>query len=864
MLVLTASSAVGKSGKAFCGRAAVAHLITPIQPDVTINDVTMTGRPALPTCADVVTDNGELHFKIDKFGVDCQVTPGSEAVVEPTDKVLVEFDGGRSVCGTARKYTHRTFRIGKTILKGDPLFSVTIHRRGPAAVHVARGFVELGSKHVIVGPKQQSITIGARAEPAKPLPAAAVTSLTQSAVAAAVPKPQFSRPPAGRSQTLARIFRRRRLIVGLAGGATTGIGTQRFVRAYFGFLSRKWGLRPTRVSVVGATQKPGKLLASRTIDVLVTSQPPKRTQAERLFFDRTGRRWSMTTTPDPVFFASLDRFLKDALTTGEYGSRYDTAFHRTSPAYGLLRPLIFPAIGCTPQPGADLTSPYNLSLALVSQPSGPFGAGLSVTRTATVTNQGPRDLDCVAVHFDLFSTALVRPPRLQPAASCHPDETAEKLQAGELRITCEVGPVAAGANASVQLIGTPTATTPAAPPLICASTDAVESGGVPEANLGDNGQCAQIVYRNRPLIVGAADDTMKGSTVDDAKARLRLLEDAGLGAAVITGSWTPAKSAPTHDEITELGATAEAARQEGIQLFLAVSNDDPKDTPRDPLARKQFADYAAALARAAPGIQYVIVGNEPNNGRFWAPQYDDAGTYVAASDYEALLAQTYDALKAVPRDSPITVLGGALAPRGVDAKRETGRDTRSPTTFIGDLGAAYRDDIRQGRRAPIMDGFALHPFNERPDVPPSQAHPPPSKQLGIADYPRLVSLLGNAFDASGTAQKGSGLPVYYTEYGVETFVQPGDGAYEGTQRTPQTATEQRQGAYYEQAIDLAACQPTVAGLFFFHAVDDKEFARWQSGIYHLNRTAKDSLKTVRRAALAARANTLTSCAAGAR
>lgn len=862
VVVLTADSAAGKTNQV-CGRPAVAHLLQAITPDLTIDDVPTTGRPALASCDDIYTTTGGLHFKIDKFGVDCQVMPGSEAEVEPTKKQLVAFDLGRSKCSTLRKYTNHTFRAGGTIMKGDPLFSVTVRRRGRVSIHVARGFIEAGPKNVIIGPRQQSLATGARVQPAKALPGAAVASLTGSSVASVLPKLEFSRPPAGRSQTLARIFKRDRLVVGLAGGKTTGIGSQRFVRAYFRFLTRRWRLR-LKIAAIGAGRQPARSLASRAIDVLVTPQPPKRTQTERLFFDRAGMRWSMTTAPDPVFFASLDRFLKNALETGAYGVRYDIAFTRPSPAYGLLRPLILPKIGCTPQPGADLTSPYNLSLALVSRPAGPFGTGLSVTRTATVTNHGARNLDCVAIHFDLFSAALVGPPRLEPASNCHPDETLEKLQAGELRITCEVGPVAAGAAASVRLIGTPTASAPVAPPLICATTDAAESAGVPEAYLGDNGQCAQIVYRNQPLIVGAADDTMKGSTVGGARSRLALLTRAGLDAAVITDNWIPGQSAPTPDQVAELSATAAAAREAGIQLFLEVTNAVPTDAPRDPVARRQFADFAAALAESASELQYVIVGNEPNNGRFWAPQYDESGAYLAASDYEALLAQTYDALKAVPREPAVTVIGGALAPRGIDVKPQKGRETRSPTAFIGDLGAAYRDDVQRGRRAPIMDAFALHPFTERPDIPPSQTHPPPSKQLGIADYPRLVSLLGSAFDGSGTKQKGSELPIYYTEYGVETFVPPGKGPYEGKQRTPRTATENQQGAFYEDAIDLASCQPTVAGLFLFHAVDDKEFARWQSGIYYLNGTAKGGLSTVRKASLAAEATTLSSCAAVAR
>ena len=78
-----------------------------------------------------------------------------------------------------------------------------------------------------------------------------------------------------------------------------------------------------------------------------------------------------------------------------------------------------------------------------------------------------------------------------------------------------------------------------------------------------------------------------------------------------------------------------------------------------------------------------MVGNEPNLNRFWMPQYGPDGADVAAPAYESLLARTYDAVKTV--DPQITVIGGAVSPRGVD-KPNTGRDTHSPVTFIPDLG----------------------------------------------------------------------------------------------------------------------------------------------------------------------------------
>ena len=74
----------------------------------------------------------------------------------------------------------------------------------------------------------------------------------------------------------------------------------------------------------------------------------------------------------------------------------------------------------------------------------------------------------------------------------------------------------------------------------------------------------------------------------------------------------------------------------------------------------------------------------------------EGGGDAAAPAYESLLALTYDAIKAA--DSTVTVLGGAVSPRGAD-KPDGLRPTHSPTVFIHDMGQAYRDSGRTAVRA---------------------------------------------------------------------------------------------------------------------------------------------------------------------
>src|SRR4029077_3346784 len=165
--------------------------------------------------------------------------------------------------------------------------------------------------------------------------------------------------------------------------------------------------------------------------------------------------------------------------------------------------------------------------------------------------------------------------------------------------------------------------------------------------------------------------------------------------------------------------------------------------------------------RAFPTITDFVVGNEPNLNLFWMPQFGAGGVDLAARSYELLLAKTYDALKSVSPD--IDVIGGALAPRGQD-KADAVRQTHSPTTFIKDLGAAYRSS---GRNRPIMDMFAFHPYLIPSKLPPNFAHPR-TTTIGIADYPKLVRLLTNAF--RGTAQRGETLPIVYDEFGYQSQI----------------------------------------------------------------------------------------------
>lgn len=339
------------------------------------------------------------------------------------------------------------------------------------------------------------------------------------------------------------------------------------------------------------------------------------------------------------------------------------------------------------------------------------------------------------------------------------------------------------------------------------------------------------------FVVGAVEDAAKSG---DAEARMALARDAGLGAIVLSAVWTPPLEAPPAAELAALQSAAEAAAANGIRPIVAVYSFSSV-TPTTAAARAQFAAYAASLARALPAVRDIVVGNEPNLNLFWMPQFAPDGSDAAAESYLALLAETYDALKEV--SGSLNVIGGALSARGSDDPAAP-RQTHSPTRFIEDLGAAYRATRRD---RPVMDMFSIHPYPESSSIAPDFAHPR-STSIGLADYDKLVALLGRAFD--GTAQPGSSLPIVYGEYGLQTLIPAGKvGVYTGSeQASTKPIDEKAQADRYAAAIAIAACDPTVRMLLFFHVSDEPQLERLQTGLYYADDTPKSSLPRVAEAA----------------
>ena len=350
------------------------------------------------------------------------------------------------------------------------------------------------------------------------------------------------------------------------------------------------------------------------------------------------------------------------------------------------------------------------------------------------------------------------------------------------------------------------------------------------------------------VVLGATEDAVRAPTMAQAKAQMDMLALAGFRGVRITQIWTPGERKLSADDKTILENVVAAAKLDHVEVLTSVMNQGSKTTPLTPDDQADFAAYAASVVKAFPELRTIIVGNEPNLNRYWLPQFNEDGSDAAAPAYESLLALTYDAVKA--EDPDVTVLGGAVSPRGSD-NPDGIRPTHSPTVFIHDLGQAMRDS---GRTEPIMDGFAFHPYEDNSSVAPVTGTHLNSTTIALADYDKLVASLGEAF---GDYE----LPIWYDEFGVESQIPAAKAEpYTGTEpTTTKPVDEATQAAYYRQAAELVFCQPNIRGLFLFHTVDEKALAGWQSGVYYADDTPKTSLKSVQTSLALARRGVIAHC-----
>jgi hypothetical protein len=331
--------------------------------------------------------------------------------------------------------------------------------------------------------------------------------------------------------------------------------------------------------------------------------------------------------------------------------------------------------------------------------------------------------------------------------------------------------------------------------------------------------------------VGVADDTLLGYP-DGGASYLGVMNDIGLRELRMPLTWDSRRPATIAHQ-TQIHALLPVATLRGVRVAFSFQARDARALTSSPEAQAEFIAFMVKVARSYPTVRDIIVGNEPNQPRFWQPQFDAEGRNVSGKAYGALLAASYDALKEV--DPGINVIGLGLSSRGNDNPNASGNVSTSPVRFIHELGAAYR---ASGRTRPLMDQLAYHPYPRRDTDTLADGIQWPN--AGATNIGRIKQAFWDAFH--GTRQKTfeEGLRVRLDEVGWQVAVpHTARHAYFGRETVTPTS-EATQASIYASLVRHAACDPHVDALIFFGLRDEQNLARWQAALIRADGTPRPS------------------------
>jgi hypothetical protein len=331
---------------------------------------------------------------------------------------------------------------------------------------------------------------------------------------------------------------------------------------------------------------------------------------------------------------------------------------------------------------------------------------------------------------------------------------------------------------------------------------------------------------------------------DHGNSFLWLLTTAGFSENRVTIRWDPSRPTTIVDK-PFLDKYLPRASRAGIRIVFSVYPETATGITGTPNGQNLFVDFLTRVARTYPQVTKMIVGNEPNQPRFWQPQFNADGTGAAGAAYEALLAQSYDALKAV--NPGIDVIGLGINSRGNDNPSATGNVSTSPVKFIRDMGAAYRASARS---APIMNEIAVHPYPAESTDPIDKGFRWPN--VGFANLDRIKQEVWDAFEgtgqpvfAEGPAASPGGLTLRVDEIAWQTSIPASSAhAYTGAENVAVT-DDQTQAAIYGDLIKESECDPSLSALSFFGFIDEPQLEAFQGGLVRADGTLRPSYDSVR-------------------
>ncbi|HEY7148792.1 MAG TPA: hypothetical protein VH420_05035 [Gaiellaceae bacterium] len=350
--------------------------------------------------------------------------------------------------------------------------------------------------------------------------------------------------------------------------------------------------------------------------------------------------------------------------------------------------------------------------------------------------------------------------------------------------------------------------------------------------------CAALVVAapgQAAINVGVADDHPVG-TADGGAAFFAVMNDVGLREVRLSVLWDPTQPTTIVNQAS-IDAVLPVATLRGVKIVFSVAPLKAR-AMADPASAGKFVAFVEQVARTHPTVKDVIVGNEPNQPRFWQPQFDSRGRNVSGAAYEAVLAASYDVLKAV--DPSINVIGVGLSPRGNDNPRASGNVSTSPVKFLQAVGKAYR---ASRRRKPLMDEFAYHPYPKKDTDAFTDGYPWPN--AGVTNLDRVKQAFWDAFGGTAQPTFEQRLKVKLDEVGWQVAVPPSAaGSYFGAESIAPT-TEAAQATNYAGLLRYVACDPAVDSVLFFGLQDEPNLDRWQAGLMRADGTKRPSYDAVK-------------------
>ena len=359
--------------------------------------------------------------------------------------------------------------------------------------------------------------------------------------------------------------------------------------------------------------------------------------------------------------------------------------------------------------------------------------------------------------------------------------------------------------------------------------------------------CVALAFCGRAaanVTFGITEDT---GVLGDPTMFYSTLNDLGATENRIAINWDPAQPTTIPNQ-AGLDYWLPQATIHAVRVLFAVAPAHPGDITSSPSRITQFAAFLQQLARTYPFVKDYVIGNEPNQPRFWQPQFSSTGASLSGSAYEPLLAASYDALKGV--DPSINVIGVGLSPRGNDNPFAKDNVSTSPVRFLHDVGAAYR---ASKRTKPLMDELGFHPYPNQNNDPPLKGYPWP--KAGIPNLDRIKQAVWDAFNGTaqplfaerGKAAPANALKLDLDETGWQVAIPAVlQNLYTGKENVV-TIDEGTQAQYYSDIVRFVSCDPDVRSLSFFHLVDEQPLDRWQSGLLRLDDSKRPSYTSVKNA-----------------